>query len=120
MVPLCEPHDIGLAIEEGQTLSHRNSLSNKALTYILAGLAMVLTDTEGQRELADGLGEEGALLYREGDHGTLARGLSRWYYEPERLLAARRAAWRAATRQWHWEHASQRGRLMAAVGTALA
>ncbi len=119
MVPLCQPHDIGLAIEEGHMQSHEFSLSNKALTYILAGLAVVLTDTTGQRELAQELGE-GALMYREGDHQTLADGLRRWYLEPDRLLSARRAAWSAAVRHWHWEHPSQRGALVHTVEGAFA
>ena len=118
MVALCGDHDFGLAIEEGHMLSHQFSLSNKALTYILGGLAVVLTDTEGQRELGEAIGE-GALIYREGDHETLAQGLRRWYQEPERLLAARRAAWAAAAGRWHWEHASQSGALVAAVGRVL-
>ena len=118
MVALCEDHDFGLAIEEGHMLSRQFSLSNKALTYILGGLAVVLTDTEGQRELGQGVGE-GALIYREGDYETLAQGLRRWYQEPERLLAARRAAWAAAAGRWHWEHASQSGALVAAVGRVL-
>jgi hypothetical protein len=118
MVALCEDHDIGLAIEEGPMLSRQFSLSNKALTYVLAGLAVVLTDTEGQRELGEAIGA-GALIYREGDTDTLAQGLRRWYEEPERLLAARRAAWTAAAGRWHWEHASQSGALVAAVERVL-
>ena len=118
MAALCRDHDIGLAIEEGHMLSHRLSLSNKALTYILGGLAVVLTDTEGQRELGDAIGE-GALIYREGDTDALAAGLRRWFLEPARLIAARRAAWTAATEHWHWEHPSQRGALVAAVGRVL-
>jgi glycosyltransferase involved in cell wall biosynthesis len=119
MVALCSDYDIGLSMEENHTLSRRLSLTNKALTYILGGLAVVLTDTEGQRGLAEDLGE-GSLMYREGDHQTLADGLRRWFLEPDRLLAARRAAWSAAVRHWHWEHPSQSGALVETVGGALA
>ena len=118
MVSLCRGYDVGLAIEESRTLSRRLSLTNKALTYILGGLAVVLTDTDGQRSLAADL-DEGALMYREGDLDALAQGLRRWYQEPNRLLAARRAAWSAASRSWHWEHPSQRGVLVATVEQAL-
>ena len=119
MVQLCGDHDVGLALEDHHTLSRELALSNKALTYILAGLAVVLTDTKGQQELAGDL-DEGALLYRSGDHGTLAQGLRRWYEQPARLLAARQAAWSAAVRRWHWEHPSQRGTLLTTVNRALA
>jgi hypothetical protein len=118
MVTLCGDHDIGLAIEEGHMLSHRLSLSNKALTYILGGLAVIMTDTDGQRELGNAIGE-GALIYTEGDYRALADGLRRWYREPDRLLAARRAAWTAAAQHWHWQHSSQSGALVAAVGRVL-
>ncbi|HKT81144.1 MAG TPA: glycosyltransferase [Vicinamibacterales bacterium] len=119
MISLCGNHDFGLAVEEGDVLSRRLALTNKALTYILAGLAVILTDTEAQRDFAGELGE-GALLYRQGDHRALAAGLKRWYCQPERLLAARQAAWRAAVSRWHWEHPSQSGALVHAVEGALA
>ena len=119
MVALCRDYDIGLALEDGHVLSRQLSLTNKALTYILAGLAVVITDTEGQRGLATELAE-GALTYRGGDLRSLAEGLRLWYREPARLLAARRAAWSAAVRHWHWEHPSQRGALVETVCGALA
>jgi hypothetical protein len=118
MVELCNAYDVGLSLEESHTLSRRLSLTNKALTYILGGLAVVLTDTEGQRGLARELGE-GALMYREGDGRALAEGLKRWHQHPDRLLAARRASWAAASGRWHWEHPSERGALVAAVEKAL-
>ncbi len=119
MIALCRDYDIGLALEDGAALNRQLSLSNKALTYILAGLAVVITDTEGQRGLARELAQ-GALTYRGGDLRSLAEGLRLWYREPARLLAARRAAWSAAVRRWHWEHPSQRGALIETVSGALA
>jgi hypothetical protein len=118
MVALCRDHDFGLATEGGSVLNRQLSLTNKALTYILAGLAVVLTDTDGQRPLADDLGQ-GALVYREDDVETLASGLRKWYANPDLLLAARRTAWCAAVRRWHWEHPAQRGALVAAVESGL-
>jgi hypothetical protein len=119
MVSLCSDYDIGLALEDGAILSRELSLSNKALTYILAGLAVAMTNTQGQLALARELGE-GALVFGRSDLHSLAEGLRLWYREPARLLAARRAAWSAAVRHWHWEHPSQRGALVQAVEGALA
>ena len=118
MVELTRPYDIGLSPEGGRDFNRRLCLGNKALTYILGGLAVVLTDTPGQRELADDLGE-GALRYRSGDIGALAGGLKRWAENRALLRRARQAAWEAAKRRWHWGHRAEKCALLAAVEGAL-
>ena len=114
MVDLCRPYELGLATEPGLPGNNEAALSNKALTYILAGLAVVITDTPGQRPLARDLGE-GALLYKPGDVATLAAGLKCWAENKSLLTRARIAAWEAARRRWHWEHPEERGALLKAV-----
>jgi glycosyltransferase involved in cell wall biosynthesis len=114
MVDLCRPFDAGLSPEQGGDLNRQICLGNKALTYILAGLPVVLTETPGQRRLADDLGE-GALRYQPGDIAALAGGLRRWATGRGRLRRAREAAWQAARQRWHWEHPAERGALLAAV-----
>ena len=118
MVDLCRDHHVGLALEPGHCLNNELALSNKAFTYILAGLAVVFTDTPGQRGLAMDLGP-GAFLYSPGDIGKLAQGLRRWAEDPAQLLAARRAAWAAACRRWHWQHPDEEGTLLRAVREVL-
>ena len=119
MVELCRGYDIGLGLEETEVPNRALCLTNKALTYILAGLAVVLTDTVGQRPLADTVGE-GALLYPPGDIDTLARGLSAWARDPQLLARAKMAAWRAAETRWHWDHAEEKGKLLGMVESVLA
>ena len=82
---------------------------------MLAGLAVVFTDTPGQRRLAIDLGE-GAILYPPGDVAALAAGLTRWASDKDLLGRARAAAWQAARRRWHWEHREERGALLDARG----
>lgn len=118
MLALCAGHDVGLATEGELPPNRGLSLSNKALTYILAGLPVALTATAGQTPLGRDLGE-GALLYRPGDVDTLARGLRLWAEDREQLARARAAAWEAARRRWHWEHPLERGALLAAVERVL-
>jgi glycosyltransferase involved in cell wall biosynthesis len=118
MVALCAGYDVGLAVESPHVLNHDLCASNKSYTYLLAGLAVVLTDTAGQRPLAADLGE-GAFSYRPGDVGALAAGLRRWAEDKTALGAAKAAAWRAAGRRWHWEHPAERGALLATVEGAL-
>lgn len=119
MVELCAGYDVGLAVEPGSSVNNALSLSNKALTYPLAGLPVVLTDIPGHGELARDFGE-GALLVRPGDATGLAAGLRRWSEDRALLARARAAAWEAARRRWHWEHPLERGALLAAVERAIA
>ena len=114
MVELSLPYDVGLSPEQGQDVNRQLCLTNKALTYVLAGLPVVLTDTPGQRPFADDLGE-GALLYSAGDIASLAAGLLEWAEHRGQLRRARQAAWQAAERRWHWEHRCEKGALLEAV-----
>jgi hypothetical protein len=119
MVEACHGHDLGLGLETGFSLGNRLALPNKVLTYILAGLAVAVTDTPGQRRFARDLGE-GALVVPPGDSAALAEGLVRFAADPALLARARRAAWEAAGRRWHWEHPLERGALLAAVSRVFA
>lgn len=118
MISCCRGYDVGLALEQGQVLNRALCLTNKAFTYMLGGLAVAFTDTLGQRPLARALGE-GAIIYPTGDYRTLAEGLARWARDKAALGRAKRAAWEAARQRWHWEHAAERGALLAAVTRVL-
>jgi hypothetical protein len=117
MVDLCRPYDIGLAAEPGSSLNNALSLSNKALTYPLAGLALALTDTPGHRPLIDDL-HDGAVVYKPGDVDALAHGLRVWHEDRAALRAAKQMSWRAAARRWHWED-NDRETLLAVARRAL-
>jgi glycosyltransferase involved in cell wall biosynthesis len=114
MIDLCRVHDVGIAIADPEVNAEELRLSNRPPTYILAGLAVALTDTRGQHELGTDLGE-GALLCPEGDVEGFARGLRDWSDNPDRLANAKAAAWEAAKRRWHWEHPEERDKLLSAI-----
>jgi glycosyltransferase involved in cell wall biosynthesis len=118
MIDACRPFDVGIATEQGHIPNRALALTNKALTYPLAGLALAITETPGQRQLARDAGE-GALAYRPGDIDGLADGLSRWASDAPRLRRAKDAAWAAARRRWHWEHGDERDALLRLVGGVL-
>jgi len=118
MLDLCHGHDVGLAIEPGFSRNNRLALSNKASTYMLGGLAIALTDTPGQRPVANDLGDA-AIVYRPGDIGTLADRLKSWADSGAELSRAKQAAWEAARRRWHWEHPLERGQLLRLVECAV-
>ena len=114
MTSLCEKYDIGLSIETRAIPNRDMCLTNKSLTYMLAGLALVLTDTAGQRELLPDL-DGGALMYPSGDAAALAEGLKRWDSDRSLLLDARQRSWAAAQNRWHWEHPAERDALVTTV-----
>lgn len=118
MVDLCAPFDIGLSPEQEGVLNHVLCLGNKPLTYLAAGLAVIATDTPGQRTLQEAAGE-GIWWYRPGDIARLAEGLTRWHRDRDALDRARRCSYRAAFERFHWEHALERGALLQAIDRAL-
>lgn len=118
MIDLARGYDIGLALEQPTVFNRKVCLTNKAFTYMLAGLALVFTDTPGQRPLAMDLGE-GATLYGSGEIEALAEALKYWSEDKQMLSRAKKASWEAAKRRWHWEHPEERGTLLQAVGSAL-
>src|SRR5262249_1823514 len=68
MVALAQRYDAGLSCEEPGVLNHRLCLGNKIVTYLAAGIPVVLSRTPAQAALAGELGD-GAIAY---DHGDLA------------------------------------------------
>jgi hypothetical protein len=117
MVEDCRVFDLGLASEQASTPNRALCLSNKAATYPLAGLPVAITETPGQRRLADDLGE-GALRYAPGDVEGLSAQVSRLMVSPGAYETACRASWHAARRRWHWEHDAERGMLLRLVREA--
>jgi len=114
MVERCRGFDAGLSVEQPDTTARTLCLTNKALTYPLAGLALVMTRTPGHEPLAADLRSD-AIVYDPGDVRTLADGLAAWAGDRRLLQRARDAAWEAARTRWHWEHPLERGRFLEAA-----
>ena len=118
MVTLCREYAIGLSPEQPAVINHDVCVSNKVLTYLAAGLAVIATDTQGHRSITPHA--QGALkLYSPGDVDGLARVLRRWHEDRAALTDARRASWRAADERFHWEHPLERGALLQAIERAM-
>ena len=118
MVDCARGFDVGLALEQMTPRNRQLCLTNKAFTYILAGVATAMTDTPGQHALGVDLGRAAALV-PVGDVDALAGAFVRWASDPAELDCAKRTAWHAATRRWHWDHELERGALCALVREAL-
>ncbi len=110
-------HDIGLALEEREPPSRNLTVTNKILHYLLAGLAVVATDTAGQVEVAAQVPAAVALC-RNGDAAGLAAALNALLAAPERLAEAKAAALNAAAAYYSWEQ--QAPTLLQSVEHALA
>lgn len=105
-------HDIGLALERHRPDSRYLTVTNKILHYLLAGLAVVATDTAGQLEVA--FRSAGAVqTFADGDWEGLAARLNLLVDNPQLLQGAKEAAVASARQRFCWEE--QRPTLLEAV-----
>jgi glycosyltransferase involved in cell wall biosynthesis len=109
-------HDIGLALELDYPTSKSCTISNKILQYLNAGIAVVASDTLGQREVFANAPDIGLLtdLFQTGE---LTMKLDGILADRTQLAAMGRAARNAAIATYCWEHEAPR--LIAAVESAL-
>jgi glycosyltransferase involved in cell wall biosynthesis len=117
MVELSSGYDIGIATEQLRPYNRAICLTNKAFIYMSAGLAVALTDTEGQHPLVEELGAD-AVAFAPGDVKPLASALQLWSNDRAALGRARRASLEAARRRWRWSDPAERGKLLELVATA--
>ena len=109
-------HDIGFAGEQTYCRNKDLTVSNKLLHYLLGGLGVVASATQGQREVA-AHAPGAVLLYPPGDARALAARLNALLDAPARLVAAQAAALTAARTRYSWER--QAPVLLGAVAQAL-
>ena len=95
-------YDVGLALERTRSLNYSLTVTNKVFSYMLAGLAIVATDTPGQREVIDQAPGVG-LLYRASDAKTFRAALKTWIADRAQLRKAQQAAWDVARARFCWE-----------------
>ncbi len=102
LLPRIASHDIGLALESGATRGRDLTVAKKTFHYMLAGLAVVASDTTGHQEIADST--LGAIKLVPPDNpGALAAAIDSWLAFPEHLKLARKAAVRATKELYCWE-----------------
>ena len=109
-------HDIGFAGEQKYCRSRDLTVTNKILHYLLAGVAVLASDTAGQDEVAL-QAPRAVRQYRAGDPVHLAVQLNALLGSQEELMNAKRAALAAAQETFCWE--KQAPKLIATVEDAL-
>jgi glycosyltransferase involved in cell wall biosynthesis len=99
-------HDIGLALEIPYCFNKQFTASNKLFQYLQAGLAVIATDTAGQREILSQWSAIGRLI--PSNHPlALAQALEDLLQTPDKLAVAKAAALQAAKEQFCWEQQAE-------------
>lgn len=88
-------HDIGLALETSTIPSRDLTVTNKLFQYLQAGLAVIATNTAGQREVLRHCSQAGQLIPPD-DAIALATAINQWVQNPEQLALAKQAAAQAS------------------------
>lgn len=98
-------HDIGLALETDSIPSRDLTVTNKLFQYLLGGLAVVASATQGQREIAARTGRAIHLL-PPGNAEAVAAVINSLLADRAVLEASKRDALESAHREFCWEKQS--------------
>ena len=108
-------HDIGFCGEPNEPANKNVTISNKLFQYLQAGLAVVASNTAGQKEAASEAGG-GVGLYSYGDTDELKRNLNCLIGKSGEMAIRRGQAWNAGARLC-WEN--ERQKLIEAINETL-
>lgn len=95
-------HDIGLALEEYAPDSRDLTITNKILQYILAGLAVVASDTSGQKEVAR-KAPESVFIFNRATPEELSTILNKLIEDKSMLAKAKEKSLTYAENIFCWE-----------------
>jgi len=109
-------HDIGLALEQLDPPSRNLTITNKLFQYLQAGLAVIASDTAGQREVLQTCPQVGRLIPCQ-NPAALATAITDLLQNPFRLQTAKQAARQVIAERFSWK--SQGDRLLQAAEQAL-
>lgn len=98
--------DIGLAIEQNTPLNRDICLTNKIFTYLLAGNAIILTDTQAQRKFQSEYNV--GLMFCVNDVEQCSFVLNTYKANPELLNLQRKKNWQLANKILNWENESKK------------
>lgn len=104
---LIAKHDIGLALEQAVIPNRDLTITNKIIQYLNAGLAVVASDTAGQREVLARDPMAGVIVPTE-DTAGFARQLDELLADRGQLAVRQRAARKLAETVYCWEREAPR------------
>ncbi|HSE20832.1 MAG TPA: hypothetical protein VLB68_04215 [Pyrinomonadaceae bacterium] len=91
---------VGIASEVTENKGYARTATNKIFSYLLAGLAIAASSTQGQREIMEQTPRAG-FIYADPDQ--LAEGLKRFAVDREALREAQIESWRVARERFCWD-----------------
>lgn len=94
-------NDIGLALEHADPPSRNLTITNKLFQYLQAGLAVIATNTAGQREVLQQCPQAGHLIPCQ-NPAALATAITNLVQNPVALQTAKEAARNALSEQFSW------------------
>jgi len=100
-------YDIGLALESDISTNRNICVTNKIFSYLMSGLAIIGTDTYGQKDIFSHF-SDAVLMCRKNDIQDLGRAMSYFITHREKLLQAKLAARKAAEGRYNWEFESEK------------
>lgn len=95
-------YDVGLALERREPLNRDLTITNKIFTYLLAGLSIIASNTQGQASIIKSIGKAG-WLYDPGDVDALAKRLEFLSKNRRELESSREEALRQAIDRYNWD-----------------
>ena len=107
MVRHAAGYTAGLALEQRQPRNRDICLTNKAFTYLLAGVPVILSQTSAQELLAVDLGPAALLLDLE-KSAEAAVSLARWLDQPGNQERARSEAFQLGRRRFCWDSENEK------------
>lgn len=94
--------DIGLALETGFCLNNNIALSNKLFTYLTAGLAVIASETDAQKDFLKMNPTIGAS-FPIGDINSFSNKIKMFENDKQLLLKTKRDALNIAKNNYNWE-----------------
>jgi len=105
MVIEAQKHDVLFGSQPAGQLFHELAVGNKVFTGLMAGAALLVSDTRAHRQLARELGISMTLADTTSP-ASLARALKILADDRPRLEERRKAAWELSSNTFNWEHVS--------------
>ncbi len=94
-------HDIGLALEIGNSLNRELCITNKILDYIRSGLMIIATNTSGHKVITDQLSDN-IIIYNSSEVDILYDKLIEYIINKESIYNAKRQTLDLAKRKYNW------------------
>lgn len=98
--------DVGLALESDVSVNRNICVTNKIFSYLMSGLAIVGTDTYGQKDIFSNF-SNAVYVCKMNDEEDLANGMCYYIHNLAQLYLAKKTAREAAETTFNWEQESK-------------